>query len=600
MGEEGVRDERTIVLERGFGYFSNRGDDCIIVGMVSKQADGAVAVSNSAVTMGAPAAVVDSQAFLLWRDWKWVAGAGIVYALAVVVSVLTLNVYFSQTWDAVTFVNAGTGILSPQWAQLYASSRAESYWPYAYPPLHALVVAPFVALAGMVPDWLPAWLAVRIPPLGFDIALGVLLYVVVGEKTGRRNWARLALVVWLLNPVTWYDTAVQGHFEGEWLFFVGLGYWLFERGRGWVWASLALAIAFLFKQNSILFALPLWAGMLFGTDDERRMTNEKGRTTKEKRGTWGKRLRRVVGSMVVYAVPIVAVSLPFLLASNDYFYMNVQYVAEVPLQTQSWLVALANGVGADSGLLKLSSALVFVAAGVIAVVAARRGMGFPRQGSGQVWLTALLIGLVFFLLSKKVVGYYYVMVLPFALVTLVPTKHFRVLTLIVGMTAFVSLAPYFASWANQVHGGVYGLLGILNSLVWVGVFVWVWREFPLAVQFGQNARTPIILSVGLFCAGASAAVLQPLIGSAASPIRAPLVASGGEGAAVLAGLGFVALVAIGLGMAWWISRVVARETRLGWGAVALVVLLAPVSFLTFTLTKESTAALEAGLKLVGW
>lgn len=536
--------------------------------MVSDESALTPSVSMSAVTT--PAAALDSQAFLLWRDWKWVTGVGLAYGLAVVVSVLTLNVYFGQTWDAVTFVKAGRSVLSPQWMQLYALSRADSYWPYAYPPLHALVVAPFMAMAGAVPDWL----LVRVPPLLFDVGLGVLLYAVVVRKMGQRNWARLTLVVSLLNPVTWYDTAVQGHFEAEWLFFVVLAYFLY--GRGWVWASLALAVAFLFKQNSILFALPLWAVMFFG----------------EGEGSWGRRLGQVVGSMVVYAVPIVVVSLPFLLASNDYFYMNVQYVADVPLQTQSWLVALANGVGAEDGLLKLSSVVTLAAAGVIAAVGARRGM--------SLWMMGLLIALAFFLLSKKVVGYYYVMVLPFALVTLVPTKHFRVLALIVGMTAFVSLAPYFASWANQEHGAVYGLLGIVNSLVWLGIFIWLWREHPLAVQFAQNARTPVFLSVGLFCAGVGSALLQPLIASTASPIRAPLVASGGEGVALTAGVLFCALVAFGLGIAWVISRIVAREMRVGYGAFALVVLLAPLYFLTFTLTKESTAALEAGLKGLGF
>lgn len=535
-------------------------------------------VSLSAVDAATPAAVLDSQAFLLRRDWVWVASAGLLYALAVVLSVLTLHTYFSQTWDAVTFVQAGQSVLSQEWAGLYARSRADNYWPYAYPPLHAFVVAPFVALAGVIPDWL----LVRMPPLLFDVALGVLLYVVVGSKTGERTWARLALAVWLLNPVTWYDTAVQGHFEAEWLFFVGLGYWLFERGKGWVWATLALSVAFLFKQNSILFVLPLWAMMLVGTNDERQTTNDQGL----------KSLFRVVGSMALYAVPILVVSLPFLLWSSDYFYMNVQYVADVPLQTQSWLVALANLVGAESVLLRLSSALVFVAGAVISIVAARRGMGL--------WLTALLIVLAFFLLSKKVVGYYYVMALPFALVTLVPSKHFRMLTLIVGMTAFVSLAPYFASWADPSHGWMYGLLGIVNSLVWLGIFVWLWRKFPLAVQPGQDARMPVFLSVGLFCAGVASAVLQPLVASETSPIRSPLIAAGSEGAALLVGLGFVALVLVGMGLAAYLTWFVAREKRVGWGAVALVVLLSPLYFLTFTLTKESTAALEAGLKALGF
>src|SRR5689334_6159550 len=112
-------------------------------------------------TMVTPAADSGSQALLLTRDRKWLAGASSAYALLVVLAVLTLNAYFSQTWDAVTFVKAGKSVLSPNWTLLYAQSRADQYWPYAYPPLHAFLVAPFVGLAGLVPDWL----MVRVPPM---------------------------------------------------------------------------------------------------------------------------------------------------------------------------------------------------------------------------------------------------------------------------------------------------------------------------------------------------------------------------------------------------------------------------------------------------
>lgn len=521
-------------------------------------------------TMVTPAADSGSQALLLTRDGKWLAGAGIAYALLVVLGVLTLNAYFSQTWDAVTFVKAGKSVLSPDWMMLYAQSRADQYWPYAYPPLHAFLVAPFVALAGAAPDWL----MVRVPPMLFDIALGFLLYAVVARKTENKNWARLAMAVWLLNPVTFYDTAVQGHFEAEWLFFIVLAYFLYETKRGWLLPTLALSVAFLFKQNSILFAMPLWADMFFGGDEP----------------SWARRAVAVVRSMVAYAIPILVISLPFLLASNDYWYMNVQYVADVPLQTQSWLVALANLLGPDNVILRLSSILTLVAAFVISILAARRKMG--------IWLAAFLIVLAFFLLSKKVVGYYYVMILPFALVTLVPAKRFRLLSLILAAISFISLAPYFASWANQDHGWIYGLLGIVNSLVWLGIFVWLWHKHPIS-QSEQNARTPVFISIALFLSAVSATLLQPLVASASSPIRAPLIAPGFESQALLIFVGFAVLVAIGLVVANLFTRTIARAPRIQWGAYALVVLLTPLFFLTFTLTKESTAALESFLALVG-
>ncbi len=527
-------------------------------------------LSQSVVTFLSPAAESGSQAIVFTRDARWMLGIVCLYAALVVVTVLSLHPYFSQTWDAVTFIGAGKTILSPEWSALYAQSRADRYWPYAYPPLHAFSVAPFVALAGSVPDFL----LVRVPPVLCDIALGILLYLLIAYKTHNKNLARLGMLVWLLNPVTWYDTAVQGHFEAEWLFFVGLGYFLFERKRGWLLPTLALSVAFLFKQNALLFALPFWATLFFASDEKRFLG----------------RALPILASLLVYALPILAVSLPFLLYSNDYWYMNVQYVADVPLQTQSWLVALAGLFGTDNLFLRASSLLTFVAAALLAFFGARRKM--------DVWLLALLLVLAFFLLSKKVVGYYYVMVLPFALVSLVTTKHFRLLSLIVVAVSFISLSPYFASWANQAHVWWYGALGIFNSALWLGMLVWLWREHPRAIQFAQNARVTAFVSVSLFLGAAAAALLQPFINSQTSPIRAPLIAPGFEPFALGVFFGFALLVVGAILAALVFSRSIARALPVSWSAFALVVLLAPLYFLTFTLTKESTAAFELFLKSI--
>jgi hypothetical protein len=556
---------------------------------------------QSVVTTSAPAAESGLQAIvfartLLRRDARWLAAVALLYVIFVVAAALTLHAYFAQMWDVVTFVNAGKSILSPDWAGLYAQSRADRYWPYAYPPLHAFAVAPFVALAGPVPDWL----MVRVPPLLFDVALGVLLYVVVAQKTRTRNFARLALVVWLLNPVTWYDTAVQGHFEAEWLFFVVLAYYLTpnpsparrraddltpnpspaRRGeKKWLLPTLALAMAFLFKQNAILFALPFW--MLFLLDREK---------------TVRQRVFSFLASLVLFSIPVILVSLPFLLYSNDYWYMNVQYVAEVPLQTQSWLVALAALFSPDSLLLRASSMLTLLAAAAISYFGARRGM--------SLWLMALLIVLSFFLLSKKVVGYYYVMILPFALVTFIPAKRVRGMTLIVAAISFIFVSPYFASWTNPTHWWAYALLGAANSALWLGLFVWLWIHSPRAVEEGQGVRDGGVrglafLSAALFFSAAAAALVQPLINSQASPIRAPLIAPGTESVVLVSFLVFTFLVGLSLILAKYLSRTLAHTPPLSPGVWAFVVLLMPLYFLTFALTKESTAGLEAILKAIG-
>ncbi|MBI4675399.1 MAG: hypothetical protein HY741_27455, partial [Chloroflexi bacterium] len=361
-----------------------------------------------------------------------------------------------------------------------------------------------------------------------------------------------------------------------------------SKGRGgWVLPTLLLAVAFLFKQNAILFALPLWAQIFFASDKN-----------------LSARVFSLLAALAVFAFPVLIVSLPFLLYSNDYWYMNVQYVSDAPLQTQSWLVGVAGIFSADNLFLRASSGLTLLAAAAISFFGARRNV--------NLWLMALLIVLSFFLLSKKVVGYYYVMIFPFALVTLVPAKRFRLLTVIVAATAFIFVSPYFAAWANQAHWWLYAMLGVANSALWLGMLVWLWKGSERAREGGEGARGREraeraekelrelgFLSVALFFSAIAAALVQPLINSQSSPIRAPLVAPGSEFQVLFAFLVFAFLVLVSLVAAHFFSRPVAGTTRIRWGMYALVVLLAPLYFLTFALTKESTAAFELFLKTIG-
>ena len=257
--------------------------------------------------------------FWLARDARWVAGIALVYVLAVVAAVLTLNPYFSQTWDVVTFAHAARSFLNgSDWMGLYAQSRIERYWPYAYPPLHALAIAPLLAIGGGVPDWLLA----RVPPLVADLGTGLLLYTIVARRAREQRLARLALAVWLLNPVTFYDTAVQGHFEGEWLFFVLLAYLLADSRRGILLPTLALACGFLFKQTAIIFAIPYWL-WLVASAGQAPLVRQVGNLSY-------RRYFPVGASLALFAMAVLLVSLPFLLYSGDYVYMTSQYVADVP------------------------------------------------------------------------------------------------------------------------------------------------------------------------------------------------------------------------------------------------------------------------------
>jgi hypothetical protein len=550
--------------------------------------------------------------FWLARDARWIAGIALVYVLAIGAAVLTLNPYFSQTWDVGTFVHAARSFLNGAgWPGLYAQSRLDRYWPYAYPPLHALVIAPLLAIGGGVPDWLWA----RVPPLTADLGTGMLLYVVVARRAQERGLARLSLAVWLLNPVTFYATAVQGHFEAEWLFFVLLAYLWAESGRGVLLPTLSLACGFLFKQTTIIFAVPYWFWLVAPSGRDGALPY---------RPSLVKRFAPATASIALFTVMVLLASLPFLLYSGDYVYMTLEYVAGVPLQTQSWLVALAGIFGPDFLLLRISSLLVLMASAAISFLSARRG--------SSLYLTATLITLAFFLLSQKVVGYYYVILLPFALAALIPNRRFGVLTLMVASTAYISLSPYFASWTNPGHWSFYAALGIANSLLWLALFAYLWRSLPIShfLSEGRFPNSPLptksnipvtsegelkgdagaftlaFLSVALFLESLAAALLQPLVNNPTSPIRAPIIPSGLESNVLYASALFVVVILMVFIFAVFRTRNAGKGTgeveprfNMPRGVFAVALALAPAYFLTFTLTKESTAFVEIALKSLG-
>lgn len=510
------------------------------------------------------------------------AATTVLYASCILLAILAVNPYFAQTWDVSTFIQAGHRFLdggNP--FDLYAQTRAAQTWPYAYPPLHAAIVA-LALLAGNAVHILPEFVWARIPTLIADVGIGALLYGIVERKSGSASLAQMALVLWLFNPVTFYDTAIQGHFESEWLIFVLLAYVRFEDsdGRDLALTSIALAIAVLFKQTAILFAIPVWVYIAASTSPTRSLPE---------------RLRRLLSSGVVFGVVVGAVCLPYLVYSNDFLYMNLTYVENVPVQTQSWMVALL-GLTRSSGdpltsdffLFRFQMLGTMLAVAATSFWAARRGW--------NLYLAASLIAIVFFLTSKKVMGYYYVMLFPFLLVECLSRRRFDLLLAAFIATAWISLSPYYAGWGNPEHWWIYAALGTLNSLLFVWLFVQLVRK-PRTGGIRANPRVILFMTLGLFSGAIFAVLMQPLLQSTGSPIRAPIIMAGMETSAILAfGLLGVLLTLTLVLIARWTREI---EGKVGIAAWSLVWLFVPLFFAVYTLTKESTAILEITLKTLG-
>jgi len=514
------------------------------------------------------------------------------YAITIVAATLTLNAYFAQTWDVKTFIQAAHRFLdggNP--FDLYAASRTAQTWPYAYPPLHAFVTAIFLWAGNFVPV-LPDYVWARVPGLIADIGVGMVLYVIVSRKSSDELLARAAMLLWLFNPVTFYDTAVQGHFESEWILFVMLAYFWLENSRGVVLPTIALAIAVLFKQIAILFVIPFWVMSLRGAERRGNLQGNTEIATPQKT-----RLAMTLISLALFALVTLAVCAPYLLYSNDFLYMNLTYVENVPVQTQSWVVALLaltrparEAMTSDFFFLRYGTPIAMLAVLGISVFAARGGYGL--------WLTGALIAMAFFLTSRKVMGYYYVMLLPFLLAEFLPRRRFGIVLGAIVLTSYIALSPYFAPWGNPDHIWIYALLGTINSTLLGWMFVRMTEdERPMTDESASFLRpslsVALFVSWGLFASGALAALMQPFAPNGGSPIRVPLIPPGAE-PMVLAAFG--ALVALTLVALWALSRKLGRVPHAAWVGVLAF---APLFFTVYTLTKESTAVLEWLLQVLG-
>ena len=535
----------------------------------------------------------ESSARILARVWQSPPGfllvISLLYLAIILAATLTLNAYFSQTWDVVTFIHAGQNLLDGDPWDLYAQSRAAQNWPYAYPPLHAFVTA-LAFLIGSVAHVLPDYAWARVPAILADIGVAMILFAIVRRKADE-TIARVAALIWLFNPLTFYDTAVQGHFESEWIAFVLLAYYWFENSRNLVLPSIALALAILFKQIAILFAIPIFATWFL-----RWLRKPINYPTIQ--------LSNLILANFIFAASIIAICLPFLLYSADFAFMNLTYVENVPVQTQSWIVALLgmtraapNALTSDFFLLRYQTIVTMLAALGIAFIAARR--------EWNVYLTATLITLAFFLTSKKVMGYYYVMFFPFLFAEILPKRRFALATIAIVATTYIALSPYYAAWVNHAHWWVYAILGTLNSLFFVWLFVALVNGTRTNAEergrFAKNLSAflrvpPRPITFGLFAASAGAALVQPLIASTSSPIRAPILAPGIEMQAMIAFGSVIALITIALVIVARAMRVEARATIFAFG-IALI--FAPLFFAIYALTKESTAIFEIALKALG-
>lgn len=525
----------------------------------------------------------ESRAAPVRADAAYLIGAGALYLLVTLVIVFSVDPFWSLNWDAEAFLGAARSFYDGgSIFDLYATGREQFGWPYLYPPLYAMLLAPFTWLADL--SWTPGWttlIAVRAPLILTDLGVAVTLYAIVWSTIRDRVLARLAAVAWLFTPILFYQTAIQGHHESTWLWpALGAYWWLSQRGteRAWV-PALLLSLSVALKQTGLLYAIPFGLMLM-----------------------WRRRWRDVLLSGAIFALVFGGTSLPFALHSSDFVDLVFFEVPNQPVQTQSWLVwllsferFLTEQTRSTFPLIEYSSLIVIGVVSAVSLLVLARRHDAGSSPDGHWWFSlGLAVTLVSFLFSQKVMAYHYPMIVPWLLAAYMPARRLKLVAAVLVWVSWIVVSPYYAPWAEASHLPFYAVLGTLNSLVFLGLLIFTLRHMPAPAPdsderagIGMLLGLLILLTLGFVLS----AVAHPLTTVAPDPgqLRQRLVFG------LLAGVMTLTLV-----LYVPVARLVRRltgVTTVGLRSVHIAATLwfVPLFFTWFAMTSEITAVIENGV-----
>ncbi len=194
-------------------------------------------------------------------------------------------------------------------------------WAYVYPPIWLLMLRLGLVAAPVevvTETWVEAsWrLAVKVPVIAADLAIGCLLYwAIPGPK-----WRKLLFAgLWLLHPTAWYNSAVFGQFDAVAAVFLVAAVIMLEKGRDG-WAFLLAGLAVMTKQHTFIAVFMMLA-------------------VSARNVNW----RRTVSNCGILALPVIILSIPFLLTGNFFNYARALFAPGQAAGYQDPLIYAFNG-----------------------------------------------------------------------------------------------------------------------------------------------------------------------------------------------------------------------------------------------------------------
>ncbi|MGD9395774.1 MAG: hypothetical protein PVJ05_05050 [Candidatus Thorarchaeota archaeon] len=262
-----------------------------------------------------------------WKRW-FLAALGI-QSLFFLVRVFTLSTYSLNLpdifWDLIhTELYNDYQFFYLSWIpRLWEGAWAYSadLAGYLYPPLWIYTIGLF----GSTPSWLPGLVL-----FSFNAATGALAYKIANKLTGNSR-SRIAMMLYMLNPLTLFYGAFMWLNPTPYVFFTMLSFYLVLEEKDEL-SIATLAIATLYKQLAVVF-FPILAALIIKRKSNYQLKNK---------------LLLFLKHTGIYAGIIGLVSLPFLIMSTEEYLNQMilwntgNYDRLITFIPDSWMTVHAN------------------------------------------------------------------------------------------------------------------------------------------------------------------------------------------------------------------------------------------------------------------
>ncbi|MGD9397074.1 MAG: hypothetical protein PVJ05_11645 [Candidatus Thorarchaeota archaeon] len=186
----------------------------------------------------------------------------------------------------------------------YTLDAASQMSGYIYPPLWIYTVAAL----GSTPAWLPGLIL-----FAYNMATGAVVFAISKELTGDERRSNFAMLLYLLNPITFFYGSYLWLNPLPYVFFVTLSFYLALKQQRTL-SVVSIAIAVLYKQFAVLF-FPLLVLLLI--KDNVKVDIRKA-------------LFNFFKYSIIYAGIVLLASLPFLIVNLDAYIQRVLILGYPP------------------------------------------------------------------------------------------------------------------------------------------------------------------------------------------------------------------------------------------------------------------------------